>query len=552
MAFLKLLLKEYPFKFISLIGLIIVMCIAKVFLIQGLSLLTNEGTNITISDILLFAGLTALIAFMQKYYLKTSPWVAFQAFTNLIKRVLAQIQELPLPALEKLEPKQLIRALGPELSNTAYYMGWVSGLVDSIFMLIVANIFFAAVGPALVIVSILSFLPMAIYINIYQKQRVSHLQLDRENAQKDVISLLWHMLDGFKEIKINARRRANIIQERDRRLEKAANFQSQHLQLLAGNQTDFAFLVIGAAFIIVLLMPYWGLLDHKDIFATLTLAFFLEQSILRVVFNFEGLINVNRSIKEVLAIEKKAREELKKQGSKILEEADTSENKLPLSIPLKKEITFRKLSFSYGESSNFGIGPINFKLKKGEIVFLVGENGSGKSTFLKTITGLYQKTGGQILVDGRIITNHKSQAYRELFAAVFSDFHLFSRLYGLEDSDPDRINNLIKLLNLTGKTHFDGTGFSNLKLSSGQKKRLALLTTFLENKAVYIFDEVAADQDPKQKEFFYLTVLSELKKVNKTILVVSHDQEYFHIADRLFKIENGQVAPLKVSKQVAS
>jgi putative ATP-binding cassette transporter len=86
----------------------------------------------------------------------------------------------------------------------------------------------------------------------------------------------------------------------------------------------------------------------------------------------------------------------------------------------------------------------------------------------------------------------------------------------------------------------DGS-FSSIALSQGQRKRLALLTAYLEDRSIYVFDEWASDQDPMFKQIFYTQLVPELKQRGKTILVISHDDHYFHLADRIVKLDSGKL-----------
>ena len=83
--------------------------------------------------------------------------------------------------------------------------------------------------------------------------------------------------------------------------------------------------------------------------------------------------------------------------------------------------------------------------------------------------------------------------------------------------------------------------FSTVKLSRGQRKRLALLTAYLEDRPIYVFDEWAADQDPVFRRIFYLRLLPELKARGKTVVAITHDDRYFGDADRIVKLEEGKV-----------
>ncbi len=194
------------------------------------------------------------------------------------------------------------------------------------------------------------------------------------------------------------------------------------------------------------------------------------------------------------------------------------------------------------EASNFILGPINLKFSPQEIVFIVGGNGSGKSTLAKLITGLYLPESGDIIFDGEPITEQNREWYRQHFSVVFSDFYLFEDLLGLEDSNLDiQAQKYLQLLQLDRKVKVKDGKLSTTALSQGQRKRLALLTAYLEDRPIYLFDEWAADQDPMFKESFYCELLPHLRDQGKTVLVISHDDRYFHLADRMIKLDYGQV-----------
>ncbi|MDZ7956443.1 MAG: cyclic peptide export ABC transporter [Aulosira sp. DedQUE10] len=194
------------------------------------------------------------------------------------------------------------------------------------------------------------------------------------------------------------------------------------------------------------------------------------------------------------------------------------------------------------EDSSFILGPIDLKLYPQELVFIVGGNGSGKSTLAKLITGLYIPEKGEILLDGEAINAQNREWYRQHFSVVFSDFYLFDELLGLENSELDiRATKYLKQLQLDHKVKVENGKLSTTALSQGQRKRLALLTAFLEDRPIYLFDEWAADQDPLFKEIFYTQLLAELKNKGKTVLAISHDDRYFHLADRIIKLDYGKI-----------
>ncbi len=190
----------------------------------------------------------------------------------------------------------------------------------------------------------------------------------------------------------------------------------------------------------------------------------------------------------------------------------------------------------------FQLGPISLSFQPGKITFLVGGNGSGKSTLAKLITGLYSPQSGTITLNGTLITEENREWYRQHFSAIFSDFFLFDRCLGMGNADLDQeATTYLKHLQLDHKVQVKNGVFSTTQLSQGQRKRLALLIAYLEDRPVYVFDEWAADQEPLFREFFYREILPSLKQRRKTVLVITHDDRYFHMADQLIKLDYGQI-----------
>jgi putative pyoverdin transport system ATP-binding/permease protein len=196
----------------------------------------------------------------------------------------------------------------------------------------------------------------------------------------------------------------------------------------------------------------------------------------------------------------------------------------------------------HSEDSAFTLGPIDLTLKPGEVVFLVGGNGSGKTTLAKLLVGLYAPESGQVKLNGRAVTTESRDDYRQLFSVVFFDFFLFESLLGLETEGLDqKAREYLESLQLSHKVKVNHGRLSTTELSAGQRKRLALLTAYLEDRPIYVFDEWAADQDPIFKDIFYYHIVSGLRDRAKTVVVISHDDRYYHLGDRIIKLENGMV-----------
>ncbi|MBD1820972.1 cyclic peptide export ABC transporter [Cyanobacteria bacterium FACHB-DQ100] len=194
------------------------------------------------------------------------------------------------------------------------------------------------------------------------------------------------------------------------------------------------------------------------------------------------------------------------------------------------------------EERGFFLGAITLSFKPGEVTYIVGGNGSGKSTLAKLIAGLYTPHDGAIYLNGVRITNHNREWYRQHFSAIFSDFHLFDSCLGFNRPNLDEeIEMYLQQLRLDHKVQVKNGILSTTRLSQGQRKRLALLTAYLEDRPIYLFDEWASDQEPLFRELFYKEILVKLKQQGKTVIVITHDDRYFHLADHIVKLDYGKI-----------
>ncbi|EOF4706248.1 multidrug ABC transporter permease/ATP-binding protein, partial [Klebsiella oxytoca] len=223
----------------------------------------------------------------------------------------------------------------------------------------------------------------------------------------------------------------------------------------------------------------------------------------------------------------------------------------PQAHPHWQTLELRDVAFHYPDNS-FAVGPINMTLKRGELVFLIGGNGSGKSTLAMLLTGLYQPVSGQILLDGQPMAADKPEDYRKLFSAVFTDVWLFDRLLGPEGKTADSalVDKWLDYLKMSHKLELDNGKILDLKLSKGQKKRVALLLALAEERDIIMLDEWAADQDPHFRREFYQVLLPLMQQMGKTVFAISHDDHYFQHADRLLEMRSGQLSELTGEERV--
>jgi len=215
--------------------------------------------------------------------------------------------------------------------------------------------------------------------------------------------------------------------------------------------------------------------------------------------------------------------------------------------PALKSLELRGLTYAFPSVDGlapFRMGPFDLKVTPGELLFIVGQNGSGKTTLIKLLLGLYQPQDGQVLLNGQAVGPAQRDDYRQLFTTVFADFFLFQELLERKGVLPEHTQAYLERLELAHKVTIRDGALSTTDLSTGQRKRLALLHAWLDERPVLVFDEWAADQDPAFRKVFYTELLPDLKRQGKTVIVISHDDRYFDLADQLIEVRGGQLHPL--------
>jgi len=419
------------------------------------------------------------------------------------------------------------------------YLTWLSGLI----VLITATIL------------ILAIVSIQLFLNNARK----FLYLARE--EEDLLFKHFRALtDGIKELKLNTQRRQEFLEQElqvSATVSRQHNIASSNIFALATSWGNLLF--IGIVGFLVFCLPKIVPISASILFAyILTITYLINpfQNILqRLPIILRGSVALDKVEKISLSLaSQKEDANIWGQQDKLSQNSKNSDlpthtfisSPLPLSSKLNwTSLELEQVTYTYRgeqEDSRFTLGELNLSFHSGQLTFIVGGNGSGKSTLMKLITGLYFPEMGEIRLNGKTITDSNRQWYRQHFSAVFSDFYLFERIFGISNSDLDtQAKEYLQQLQLDHKVQVKNGILSTTALSQGQRKRLALLTAYLEDRPIYLFDEWASDQDPFFRDVFYNKLLLELKQRGKTVLAISHDDRYFHLADQVIKLDYGKV-----------
>jgi putative pyoverdin transport system ATP-binding/permease protein len=459
--------------------------------------------------------------------------LAEQIILNLRLSLTRQILACPLRQLEDVGIPRLLAVLTQDIEIIANASFPVTGLLTFVTLLVGSFIYLSWLSLPLFGLTLV-LLSMGIFSNQYLIYRARHALKRARDEQDHLFRHFRTATEGIKELKLHQQRRqvflsedlyATALQARQHRI-TAANFFA-----MGGSWGLTAlFLMVG----VVLAVAPSFLVSQAVLSGYALTLLFLLTPIRGVLNTLPELLRANVALGKINALGLSIQEPMPSEG---MERERQSDGLQALKL---QQVTHAY--YSDREDTHFTLGPIDLTLYPGELVFIIGGNGSGKSTLAKLLVGLYTPEEGSIFWNGEPLSERDWEWYRQQFTVVFSDFYLFDRLLGLIDCDRSvETQTYLQELHLDQKVSIQDGRFSTTALSQGQRKRLALLTAYLEDRAIYVFDEWASDQDPAFKKIFYTQLLPALKNRGKAVVVISHDDHYFDRADRIVKLDYGQI-----------
>lgn len=448
------------------------------------------------------------------------------------KKIFKQILSVPLLKLEQYGSQRFYTVV-EDLRTFSLLPYTVTHTINSVLMLILCLIYMFTLSwiSALIVVTLIVLVGACYFIVMNtMSKKVNQLREYNDGYYKSVDDVIR----GFKELKINFLRRENlmnkfIVPNRDEAMNLDFNINYVFLSINLISQYGLYFVVS----VILFVLPAFELLTREDVIAYVVIILFISGPI-------NNIINLQQLYTRFFVANKRISNFIK--DFEVAEE-ETAPKKTMLND--FESLNFSDVGFSYpskDEDTAFKLGPINLNIQKGETIFIVGGNGSGKSTFINLLTGLYKHTEGEITIDAKKQNGEKGENIQDLIAAVFTDNHLFSKNYDnytLEDNK--EYTELLKTMEMDRIILDDKDASIRRKFSKGQSKRMSLIFNLLENKPVMVLDEWAADQDPHFRKYFYEFLLPKFKEEGKTIIAVTHDDAYFHLADRIIKFDYGNI-----------
>lgn len=522
-------IEDRPYFFTAVMSLISGLGNALIIFMINKALMMNLGFHLHlllffIIGIIAYAGGTWIV---RARLIKITNQTVYKLRVKLINKIL----NTPYENIEKMEDGVIQSTLNNDTETVSNFANLIITLITNVVTLVCCFVYLGFISG---IALLTSFITIVIIATIYfvALQSANKLFDEARTTQNVFFKFINDMNRGFKELRLNIIRRKAFEKDIDN-LSDIFKEKREKANLTFANVVVLGELVFTLAIgFIVFIFPVMFMgLQAVDIRSYVFILLYLTGPVNGVLAIIPNLVQVKISWNRV---------------NKLLKDLSELSDKEEYASPKQEEtqlvkLTLKDIEYEYQleNGGRFKLGPINYEFNSGEIIFITGGNGSGKSTLAKVITGLYRAQSGKILINNQ---NINIRNLEQQYSAIFVDFHLFNKPYGIDyESKKEEFDKYLDILQLRSKIEIKDGSFNTINLSTGQRKRLALAISYLEDRPIYLFDEWAADQDPEFREFFYKELLPELKDNGKCVIVITHDDRYFNIADKLIKMEFGQI-----------
>jgi putative ATP-binding cassette transporter len=495
----------------------------------------NNGNKPSLWAATLF--LVALFLFMKtQAYVTITATAEIEGIIHRLRlRIMDQIRHSELLALDKIGLARIVASVTGDTQILTQASNMLCFTIQGAVLIFFVSFYVAYLSLAAFLMTFVIVFGAGIMFHL-KNRRLSAQKAESAAWERRLFDRLTDFLDGFKEVRLNSARSAELFEDAADVSRVAANIkirtQAETFKMIVNSQISMYVLLGAVVFVAPTLSDSLG---GAAISKATTALLFVVGACFGLVQSIPILLNANAAASRIEELETT----LRAAGSTTAKE---------IAIPTRFEkIEMRDITFRYVDKFSdaaFKIGPIDFTLQPGELVFITGGNGSGKSTFLRVLSGLYPPNSGEITLDGVRIDDHNRDTYRGLMSAIFFDYHLFQRLYGIPEGGAAELERLLAQFRLSDKTGLVDGEFRTLDLSGGQRRRLALIVSLLEKRPILLLDEWTAEQDPEFRRKFYDELLPDLMAAGATIVVITHDDRYLDeltLRARRVRMDEGRV-----------
>ena len=535
MRIFHIVVREIPENLKSLLLMNILSAVAVVAFVGLVSAAAQAAATGQVSArlLLMFAITVAMLHVTHIYTLVTASQDTERLIHKLRIRLFDLVRRSDLVTVDRIGRAALQGVLTQDTQILAQVLPMlVIGFQQAVMLLFLA-IYLAWLSPLACILAF-GLAGLTVAVRFARVKTLHTMMQSAAAAEGRVFDGLTDLLHGFKEVRMSGPRADGLIKNlaADSNASRTTN-----ASLKAQWGRNFAVIeamlysLIG---LMVFVVPLFVTGFHQVVLPTTIAVLFIAGPVGTLCFVTPLVAQAELALENIELMQEK----LTAAAETLACETVGTLQKVPLTIALNNA----ELSYRDKEGSPlFTVGPLTAEFHAGQITFITGGNGSGKSTMLRLLTGLIPLDSGDLRTDEVALAIDQMQDYRDGISAIFSDFHLSRRIYSIKNPDPLRIRSLLERLEIQDKVTVSNGIFSTIDLSTGQRKRLAFVVAELEDKPVIVLDEWAADQDPHFRRIFYEELLPDLKARGKIVICVTHDDRWFHLADRMYQMNEGRI-----------
>ena len=513
--------------------------LSTVWLLATVNGALHSGTGASAALLLSFAALCVVTIAGEIASDLGNGFVGQSVVAGLRQDLTQKILSAPIEEIERFRVHRITTVMNQDIDTISTFTFGFSSLAIALAITVGCFIYLAVLSPAMSLIAVAA-IALGSWAHAAARQRGRRGFEAAREAQDELQRQYRAITEGAKELRIDRRRRRRI---RDTQLavtiERIRSLRVRAMRIfMSANAFGSAlfFVVIG------LVLALHGTLSAAEpvVSGFVIVLLYVKGPLAQLIGALPLLGQAQVAVRRVAELSQRFSNS---EANLFVDGTEGSEVESPCTISLQR------VAYSYptdGGAGMFTLGPLDLEIRTGEMLFLVGENGSGKTTLIKLLLGLYEPRDGLILWDGVPVVAGNRDDYRQMFSTVFSDYYLFDDIVVRPEQAAEAAGYLDRL-ELGHKVVVKDGRFSTVDLSTGQRKRLALVHAYLDKRPILVFDEWAADQDPAFRRIFYTEILPDLKREGRTLVVISHDDRYFHVADRIVHMHDGRIRAIDAS-----